>query len=60
MRLAWAEFLAWVENDPEANSTIVAVFEQVNSMVCDLNQEGFTSLVNCPLLTKLITKWIFS
>ena len=37
MRLAWAEFIVWVEDTLEGSAMIKSFLEQVNSMVGDLN-----------------------
>ena len=57
MRLVWAEFLLWKENDQEASSIIGEFLSKVNDMACDLNQQNFSKLLNSTLLTKLISMW---
>ena len=57
MRLVWAQFLIWTENDQESHSTAVLYFEQVNSMDSDLNQRSFNKLFVSQLLPKLMAKW---
>ena len=57
MRLAWEEFLLWAEDNQEASTTIEAFVDEVNSMVCDVNQQEFDDLLDSPLLAKLMTMW---
>ena len=57
MRLAWEEFLLWAEDNQEASTTIEAFVDEVNSMVCDVNQQEFDDLLDSPLLAKLMTLW---
>jgi len=57
MRLIWAQFLIWTENDHESNTTAKMFFEQINTTVSDLNQRNLNKLLHSQLLTKLIIKW---
>ena len=58
MRLAWAEFTLWVEDNVQERSAVIKSFlDQVNSMVGDLNQQKFDSLLQNPLLTELMILW---
>ena len=44
-----------MEGNQAANATIRAFTEEVNNMVCDVNQQKFDSLLNNPLLAELMT-----
>ena len=57
MRLAWEEFMLSMEGNQAANATIRAFTEELNNMVCDVNQQKFDSLLNNPLLAELMTLW---
>ena len=58
MRLASAEFTLWVEDNVQERSAVIKSFlDQVNSMVGDLNQQKFDSLLQNPLLTELMILW---
>ncbi len=57
MRLVWAEFMLWMENDHEASAINKAFVEEVNSVVCSLNQQNFDNLLNSPTVAKLMTIW---
>ena len=57
MTLAWEEFMLSMEDNQAANATIRAFTEEVNNMVCDVNQQKFDSLLNNPLLAELMTLW---
>ena len=50
-------FLLWTENDQEATSTIRAFVDSVDGMVSDLNQQMFDSLLNSPVLIKLMAEF---
>ena len=57
LRLMWAHFLIWIENDGESHSAVVLFLEQMNSMASDLNQSNFDKLFNSQLLSKIMDKW---
>lgn len=58
MRLAWDEFLIWLEkNAPEILVTVNSLLGQVNAMANDLKQEVFDELQQSRLLTEVMTTW---
>ena len=57
MRLAWTEFTLWVKENQEMSATIMEFLDLVDTMACDLNQHNFSSLLQNPILSKLITFW---
>ena len=56
MRLAWAEFMVWVENDQE-NSVMVNTFVEKVDGIASLDQQHFDKLLNSKPLAKLMTLW---
>ena len=58
MRLAWAGFTNWVEeNVPEKSAMIKSFLEEVNRMVGELNQKQLSNLLKCSFLTELMSLW---
>ena len=57
MRLAWAEFMVWVDNIQDKSAVIKSFLDQVNNMVDDLNQQNFNNLLQSPLLAELMILW---
>ncbi|KAK3728046.1 hypothetical protein QZH41_015787, partial [Actinostola sp. cb2023] len=58
MRLAWGEFMKWLENsDPELLIAVKLLLEKVSAMASDLKQEAFDDLLQSPLLTQVMTMW---
>lgn len=58
MRLAWEEFMLWVEDNIQDRSVVIKTFlGEVNDMVGDLNQQRLNNLLQGPLLAELITLW---
>ena len=57
MRLAWAEFILWMEDNLEATAMIKTFVDEVNIIIYDLNQQNFDKLLDSPLLAKLMTLW---
>jgi len=56
MRLAWAEFKPWVEdNVPERSGMIKSFSDNVKDMASVLNEQKLNNLLQRPLLTELIT-----
>lgn len=50
MRLAWEEFMLWVEDNIQDRSVVIKTFlGEVNDMVGDLNQQRFNNLLQSPL-----------
>ena len=41
MRIAWTEFLTWIENDTTTDTAITAFLNSVHGMSCDINQTNF-------------------
>ena len=58
MRLAWGQFMVWVEDNLEAATMIKTFEDEVKIMSDDLNQQGFDKLLESPVLAKLMTLWI--
>ena len=58
MRLAWAEFTQWMEDNLQEKSAVIKAFlEMVQSMVVELDQVKFDNVLQSPLLSELITLW---
>lgn len=58
MRLAWAEFTQWVEdNVPERSGMIKSFLDNVKDKASDLTQQELNNLLQSPLLAELITVW---
>ena len=57
MRLAWAEFILWMEDNLEVTAMIKTFVDEVNIIIYDLNQQNFDKLLDSPLLAKLMTLW---
>lgn len=58
MRLTWAEFTPWVEdNVPEKSGIIKSFLDIVKDMTTDLKQQELNNLLQSPLLAELITLW---
>ena len=57
MRLAWAEFLLWVEDSLEATAMIKEFVNKLNIMASDLNQQNFENLLKSSIFTKVMTLW---
>ena len=58
MRLAWAEFIMWVEeNHQEKKSAISSVLDQVNSMTEELCQQNFDNVLHSSALVELRNIW---
>ena len=45
MRLAWGEFMIWVQDDPENKGMVDTFVEKVNSVTFNLNQQNFEELL---------------
>lgn len=46
MRLAWAEFTHWVEDNVHERSAVIKSFlEEVNRMICELDQHQLDNLL---------------
>ena len=58
MRLAWEEFVIWLEDEYQEKSAMMKTFlDQVNSIVDDLNQQSLNNLLQSPILAELVTLW---
>ena len=58
MRLAWAGFTHWVEeNFPERNAMIKSFLEKVNRMVWELNQKQLSNLLQSSDLAGIMSLW---
>ena len=58
MRLAWAGFTDWVdENVPERSAVIRSFLEKVNTMVCELNQQQLSNLLASLDLVEVMKLW---
>ena len=58
MRLAWAEFMRWLETgDPDHHITVVSFLEQVDTFASNLKQEGFDQLLQSQVLPQVMTMW---
>ena len=58
MRLAWTGFSHWVEDNVSDRSAVINSFlEQVNRIVCELNQHQLSNLLQSPLLEELMGLW---
>ena len=56
MRLAWAEFMQWLETgDPDHHITVVSFLEQVDTFASNLKQEGFDQLLQSQVLPQVMT-----
>ncbi len=58
MRLAWGQFVVWVEDNLEAVTMIKALENKVNIMADDLNQQDVDKLLDSSVLAKLVTLWM--
>ena len=57
-RLAWAEFMPWLETgDPDHHITVVSFLEQVDTFASNLKQEGFDQLLQGQVLPQVMTMW---
>ena len=58
MRLAWAEFMRWLEtSDPNHHITVVSFLEQVDTLASNLKQEGFEELLQSQVLSQVMSMW---
>lgn len=58
MRLAWAEFMLWVENNMREKSAVIKLFlDQMNTMDGDFNEQKFNTMLQSPPLAELMTLW---
>ena len=49
MRLAWAEFTLWVDNNDEETSIVIkSCVDRVNDIDNDLNHQNFSDLLDSP------------
>ena len=56
MKLAWAEFMPWLETgDPDHHITVVSLREQVDTFASNLKQEGFDQLLQSQVLPQVMT-----
>ncbi len=57
MRLAWSEFMLWLNNVDGRSAVIKPLLDQLNNIVDNLNQQEFTNLMQSPLLDELMSMW---
>ena len=58
MRLAWAEFMRWLEtSDSDHRITVVSFLEQVDTFASNLKQEGVDQLLQSQVLPQVTTMW---
>lgn len=58
IRLTWAEFMHWVEDNVHERSAVIKSFlEEVNRIVCELDQQQLNNLLQSPLIAQLMTLW---